>query len=67
MSAETLPGLLHELAGRRPNGIAFRRKHLGIWRATSLRMTFSQASAFFSMSPRRRASRSRSAFFVPLS
>ena len=30
--ATTLPGLLDALAARRPDGVAFRQKHLGIWR-----------------------------------
>jgi long-chain acyl-CoA synthetase len=30
--ATTLPGLLAALAARRPNGVAFRQKDLGIWR-----------------------------------
>src|SRR5207249_1831517 len=36
MSAtETLPGLLAAQAERRPNGVAIRRKHHGIWRETT--------------------------------
>jgi len=33
--ATTLPGLLEVLASSRPNGIAFRQKHLGIWRGVT--------------------------------
>jgi len=33
--AKTLPGLLEALAASRPNGTAFRQKHLGIWRGVT--------------------------------
>ena len=33
--ATTLPGLLEALATRRPNGVAFRQKRLGIWQTVS--------------------------------
>jgi long-chain acyl-CoA synthetase len=33
--AVSLPGLLEELASRRPRGVAFRQKRLGIWREIS--------------------------------
>ena len=33
--ATTLPGLLEALATRRPDGVAFRQKRLGIWRAVT--------------------------------